>query len=145
MTRVDFYELADVDEEARIRFACRLALRARDSAVKVLVLTQDEAAANDLDDLMWHYPRDRFLPHSLLGEADAKAGVHIGCGEVGDKGGEGDLLINLLDKTPDGWDTFARVAEIIVGASKASSREKYRYYRTQVTELHHHRLENWEG
>lgn len=145
MTRVDFYELADVDEQARARFACRLALRARDSALQVLLLTQDEAAANDLDDLMWHYPRDRFLPHSLMGEADTKARVHIDWGQIGDKPSEGHLLINLDDKPPDGWHNFARVAEIVVAASKTASREKYRYYRTQVTELHHHRLENWEG
>ena len=144
MTRVDFYELADVDQEARARFACRLALKARDSDVRVLLFAQDEAMAKDLDDLMWQYPRDRFLPHSLGGEPDIKAKVHIDFADAEKSGGDKHLLINLSDAAPEGWQSFARVAEIVVAASRASSREKYRYYRTQVTELHHHRLETWE-
>ncbi len=144
MTRVDFYELPDQDEEARARFACRLALRGRDANLSVLLLARDEAAAQDLDDLMWQYPRERFLPHSLGEKPDARSQVHIAAGQLGELGGEQRLLINLLDDAPEGWDRFSRVAEIIVAASRAASREKYRYYRTQVNELHHHRLEDWE-
>lgn len=145
MTRVDFYELPDQDEEARTRFACRLALRGRDAKLSVLLLTRDEAAAQDLDDLMWQYPRERFLPHSLGEKPEARSQVHISVGQLGEMAGEQRLLINLLDEPPEGWDRFSRVAEIIVAASRATSREKYRYYRAQVKELHHHRLEDWEA
>ncbi len=145
MTRVDFYELPDQGEEARARFACRLALKGRDANISVLLLARDEAAAKDLDDLMWQYPRERFLPHSLGAEPDSKSRVHIAIGQLGELGGEPRLLINLLDTPPEGWDRFSRVAEIVVASSRAASREKYRYYRTQVNELHHHRLEDWEA
>lgn len=144
MTRVDFYELPDQGEEARARFACRLALKGRDADLSVLLLTPDEATAKDLDDLMWQYPRDRFLPHSLAPELESTSRVHIAVGELGALGGEQRLLINLTDDLPEGWDHFSRVAEIVVASSRTASREKYRYYRTQVNELHHHRLEDWE-
>ena len=144
MTRVDFYELADIGKEARDRFACRLALRARDAGVDAVVLAEDQTAAKDLDDLMWQYPRERFLPHGVSSEASPNSRVHIAASKLSDVGGDGQLLINLKDKCADGWQSFARVAEIIVGDTREASREKYRYYRTQVTELHHHRLDDWE-
>lgn len=144
MTRVDFYELPDLGEEARARFACRLALKGRDAEFSVTLLTRDEAAAQDLDDLMWQYPRERFLPHSLGAQPDKKSRIHIAVKALGESSGEQRLLVNLTDDPPEGWERFSRVAEIVVASSRAASREKYRYYRTQVNELHHHRLEDWE-
>ena len=145
MTRVDFYQLSDVSEEARARFACRLALKARDANLDVVLLTRDESAANDLDDLMWQYPRERFLPHGLDGKDSPPSRVHIAAGKLEEPGDGQQLLINLMDQWPQGWEGFARVAEIVVAASREASREKYRFYRTQVTDLHHHRLDDWEA
>jgi len=145
LTRIDFYELADISIEARARFACRLALKARDANLNVTLVTPDDTVAKDLDDLMWQYPRERFLPHSIGAESSAHARVHIAAGTLGERGGENTLLINLKDEWPEGWERFARIAEIIVAESRETSREKYRFYRTQVKDLRHHRLDDWEA
>ena len=136
-----------MSEEARARFACRLALKARDASLDVVLLANDEPAAKDLDDLMWQYPRERFLPHSMSvdGAAEAPSRVQIAASTLAELGGEDHLLINLKDQWPEGWERFARVAEIIVAATRESSREKYRFYRTQVKDLRHHRLDDWEA
>jgi len=144
LTRVDFYELADVSIEACARFACHLALKARDTGLSVILLTRDDDAAKDLDDLMWQYPRERFLPHGIGEDTSTRSRVHIAAGAIGEYDGKNGLLINLKDEWPEGWERFTRIAEIIVGASREASREKYRFYRTQVKDLRHHRLDDWE-
>ncbi len=160
MTRVDFYELPDQGEEARARFACRLALKGRDAGLPVHLLVSDAAGAKDLDDLMWHYPRERFLPHGSGSEADTRARVQIlvqapapdedtqhpqdAPGEE-DERGEPGLLINLTSTPPGNWQQFSRVAEIVVACTRDASRRKYRYYQKQVQALHHHRLDDWEA
>ena len=63
MTRVDFYILQDVDQGAAQRFACRLALKALAAGHPVHVHTDSRDVALELDELLWQYPEQRFVPH----------------------------------------------------------------------------------
>ena len=105
MTRVDFYVLPDVDLEARLRFACRLAHRAVAAGQHVHVHAADSAACSDLDVLMWTYPDYRFLPHGVSGEATVRnAPVVIGHREP--EAGVDQLLINLAMSIPPFFGRF---------------------------------------
>ena len=66
MTRADFYVLEDLAIDAAYRFACRLCLKAINTGTKVHLHLQDEVAINTMDELMWNYPPERFLPHDVL-------------------------------------------------------------------------------
>jgi len=141
MTRVDFYILPDVDETARRRFACRLAHRAATTGTRVHILVDEEAAA-ELDELLWDYPPDRFLPHARLADATGHEPVTLGT-ETEEPPHE-DVLINLGDDVADCFPRFERVAEIVLGNARSAARGKYRRYREGGYPLFHHELEDWE-
>ena len=108
MTRIDFYILQDVHLAAQRRFACRLATRALGgkSAERVVLHTGDEDAAKEVDELLWHYPDKRFVPHSLQGAADEKdAQVLVSWQEPPHFDG---VLVNLSAQVPDFFTRFQR-------------------------------------
>ncbi len=141
MTRIDFYILADVDEMARRRFTCRLAGRAVASGKRVHVRVGADAVA-DVDQLLWDYPPDRFLPHATVAAASRDEPVIIA---VDDEEPIHDgLLINLGADVASFFPRFERVSEIVLATQRAASRDKYRHYRDRGYPLFHHELDDWE-
>ncbi|MGA1677173.1 MAG: DNA polymerase III subunit chi, partial [Pseudomonadales bacterium] len=124
MTRVDFYILQDVDTEAAQRFSCRLALRAIAQGHPVHLHVDDREAAEALDDLLWHYPEQRFLPHECEDTASGQAPVMIGWSTPERPDG---LLVNLSGAVPSFFGRFERVAEVIVQSRRDTGRERYRF------------------
>ena len=144
MTRIDFYVLTDMTRDAAMRFACRLSLKGFQSGMCVHVHTNDSSEADNLDQLMWDYPKHRFLPHAVLAESSTDhtaVPVHIGCAEPNYTSG---LLINLADQVPTFFGRFDRVAEIVVDETRNLGRDRYTHYRKRGYPLHHHELDNWE-
>ena len=140
MTRIDFYGLDDKSLDAGLRFACRLCDKALTSGHLVHVHTASQPQAERLDELMWDYPKHRFLPHARAGN-QAQAPVQIGCGQPELDHG---VLINLGSEIPAFFGRFDRVAEIVVGETREAGRDRYKYYRDRGHVLHHHELDNWE-
>ncbi len=146
MTRVDFYLLEDRTVDASMRFACRLSAKAYFSGHPVHIHVDDAPLAQAMDELLWDYPKHRFLPHAVLpdaatGNPDA-APIHIGfTAPVLDEG----VLINLSCVVPSFYGRFDRVAEIIVDETKDAGRVRYKHYRDRGYPLHHHELADWES
>ena len=153
--RVDFYILADVDDEARQRFACRLAHRAVAEGQRVYVRAA-EAVADEFDELLWDYPPGRFLPHARAAEATEEP-VRIGAED--EVPAAANVLVNLSADVPGyllgqslpgtGGEAkpaprFERVAEVVLGNERAVGRDKYRRYRERGYSLYHHELDDWE-
>ena len=143
MTRVDFYVLPDVDLEARLRFACRLAHKAVAAGQRVHVHAVDSAACNDFDELMWTYPDYRFLPHGVSGE-DTVQNAPVVIGHHEPEAGADQLLINLGTSIPPFFGRFERVAEIVVQQLREDGRERYKFYRDRGYPLFHHKLDQWD-
>ncbi len=142
MTRVDFYILDDQGLDASMRFACVLGMKAYFKGNPVHVHVNDAQAATALDELMWDYPKHRFLPHEIIeDEQTASSPIHIGCRAP--RHCEG-LLINLGDEVPSFFGRFDRVAEVIVGATREAGRTRWAHYRDRGYPLHHHQLTDWE-
>jgi len=57
-----------------------------------------------------------------------------------------DLLVNLTDRLPDGWQRFARIAEIIDGDEERRrlGRERFKTYRELKVALETHQLDDTE-
>lgn len=142
MTRVDFYILQDIDLTAAQRFACRLALKALTAGQPVHVHTDDSDAARALDDLLWQYPEQRFVPHACEDAASEGTPVIIGWNPPAAPDG---LLINLADSVPTFFGRFERVAEIVVQTRRDIGRDRYRFYRDRGYPLFHHELDDWEA
>lgn len=142
MTRVDFYILQDVDPAAAQRFSCRLALRAIAQGHHVHLHVDDQPAGRALDELLWHYPEQRFLPHACEDSANPAAPVLIGWSVPARPDG---LLVNLSGAVPSFFGRFERVAEVIVQSRRDTGRDRYRFYRDRGYPLFHHDIDDWEN
>lgn len=140
MTRIDFYILSDVDDLAKRRFACRLSQKALQAGQRVYVRASAQDAA-DLDELMWDYPPDGFLPHAPLAEAQAEP---ILIGPADQQPGGAQVLINLERDPPAFFADVKRIAEVVLASERAAGRDKYRHYRERGYPLFHHELDDWE-
>ncbi|WP_426417113.1 DNA polymerase III subunit chi [Aestuariirhabdus sp. LZHN29] len=140
MTRIDFYLLAGEHPQDAFLFACRLAEKAYQLGHQVFIHAQDEPQAQQLDELLWSYRGERFLPHGLRGQATPGAPIEVGHTE--EAGDHHDLLINLADRIPDCFGRFARVAEIVINKedTKRQSRDNFRFYKQRGYPMHTHQI-----
>ncbi len=141
-TRIDFYVLAAANSEARLRFACRLAEKAVHLNNRVFALTADEAAARHLDELLWTFRAESFVPHGMASATTTEAlPVMIAFGADAPQA-QGDLLINLTPAVPACYESFARVAEIIDSSDECrqQGRTRFSFYRNNGFEPQTHKI-----
>lgn len=139
MTRIDFYVLSSPSPEARLQFACRLARKAWEQNRRVYLHCADEAAVTAMDELLWSFRPDSFLPHAQHNDQPDEV-IVCGCGDNPDP--HNDFLINLSNDTPDFFSRFNRLAEILVehDAILAPARERFRFYRKRGYPLETHQI-----
>lgn len=130
MPRVEFYVLPDELPQNRLRVACQLAAKAWRSGLPVFLRGQDETQCGELDELLWHYRAERFIPHDSYAN-DPQAPVTIGCDQppVLPHG----VLINLASTLSPQIDQFSRIIEIVNQAPDLlrACRDNFRNYRQQ--------------
>ncbi len=137
--QVDFYVL-EASAPSPAHLACRLCLRAWQEGFRVSVLVADEGEARALDDLMWDYPDGRFLPHGLAADEPGSPVVIVpGAGAIPT---ERDVVVNLTPEAVQQPTRFRRLLEIVPAdeALRDASRNKYRWYRSQGLQPHHHSM-----
>lgn len=146
MPTIDFYILAEASESSRLAFACRLLEKAYQNKHRVYVHTDDQIIAHQLDELLWTYRDDSFVPHNLYGEGpDPAPPIQIGFGVVPQN--QRDILINFSTTVPDFYAQFSRIIEIVShdSAIQNASREHYRFYRSHGLEITTHKLQSIEA
>jgi DNA polymerase-3 subunit chi len=149
VTQVDFYILSEGSEDSRLRLACRLADKAVQRKLGVFVVTESEADARKLDELLWTFAQNSFLPHRFawdIGTAPVEEPVIIGCagsepaGNTADQ--SWDLMINLASDVPEAFGRYERLAEVVDAepTRRQRGRDRYRYYRDRGYALQTHQL-----
>lgn len=139
--RVDFYLIASEQAQARWLLACRLLEKAYNKGHRVYVHCTNQHDAEFLDELLWTFKDDSFIPHNLQGEGpEPPPPVQIGYAE--DPKGFNDILLNLTDEIPAFYTRFKRVMELVsnVEAEKELSRIRYKEYRSKRCEMSVHEL-----
>ena len=140
--RVDFYLLDEPEGGGREAVACRIAEKAWRHGHRVHVHVDSPESARRLDDLLWTWRDESFVPHGTCAtdEETCREPVSIGWGTLPPFAQ--DMLLNLDDGVPDGFDRFGRVAEVVGGAesSRVAGRERFRRYRDEGCEPVTHRL-----
>ena len=138
--RVDFYILTTPEPKARYPFACRLADKAYRQGHKIYIHTHTESEARILDDLLWSFQEDSFLPHNLYGDPSITLtpAIQIGC--QADPLEHSDTLFNLNPDIPNFYQRFKRVIEVIPNEPQAreQARQHFRSYRERGCDLHTH-------
>jgi DNA polymerase-3 subunit chi len=146
MPKIDFYILPEAHANARLLFACRLIEKAYKQKHTVYIHTEDRETAHKLDELLWTYRDDSFLPHNLYGDGPEPAPpIQIGFDVVPEK--HRDILINLHSQIPEFHSQFARILELIANDAPAqeTGRERFRFYRSQNFEMYTHKLQTIEN
>ncbi len=128
MTRIEFYVLPDSDPAGRARAACQLASKGWQHGMAVFIRCQDSPQCTALDDLLWSFRSERFIPHELH-QVDPGAPVVIGLDEP--PATEQGLLINLSPTLSPHVDRFSRVIEIVNQQPELLTvcRDNFRHYR----------------
>ncbi len=143
--QVDFYIVRAAAAHERLRTACRLAEKAWRKGHRVFIHTDSNETARSLDDMLWSYRQDSFVPHALYGDclkANAESLEPVLVGDGTTQPADIDVLINLTETVPSFADSSTRIAEI-VGAGKAArhaGRIRYRDYRDRGIPIQQHNL-----
>lgn len=141
LIRVDFYLLATNDKQSRWLLACRLLEKAYSRGHRIFVYCDTQHDAETLDELLWTFKDNSFIPHNLQGEGpEPPPPIQIGYQD--EPRGFNDILVNLAAEIPPFYQRFRRIIEIVLNdeTAKELSRAHYREYRAKQCELHTHVL-----
>jgi len=141
VTSITFYILKGRTEHDRQVFACRLAAKAYHQGKKIYIHTENEHNAAQMDQALWSFRADSFIPHEKMDEQQ-----HSDCpiiiGHQTEPPELMDLLINLAPTQPNFFSQFHRVAEFINDddAIKTAGRQRYQFYQHRGYELTTHTI-----
>ena len=128
MPRADFY-LIDKPRfrEQPLLLVCELARRAFAAQQPTLILVRDFEQAEAVDELLWAFDEDAFIPHQLAGDDD-DADTAVLIVPPGIDTADRPLVINLREGCAPG--RFERVLEVVAAdpAERDGSRTRWREY-----------------
>lgn len=141
MARADFYLLNQTEPEARYTTVCRLTEKAYQRGHKVFIYATDQNEAHLIDEMLWQFKAESFVPHHLLGEGPGTApAVQVGYADQRPR--HRDIVVNLTKTKLAFGQEFQRVLEIVSGndTDREQGRENYKSYRAQGYSLKHHEI-----
>lgn len=141
MTEVDFYILAGEDTRARMQFACRLTDKAYRLGHRVYIHTGSAQQSAQLDELLWTFQQNSFVPHSLY-RSDDDTATPVQLGHDAEPDASHQVLINLADSVPLFFSRFERVAELVNAEAgvRHAGRQRYSFYKERGYPLRTHEI-----
>lgn len=139
--RIDFYVLEADATDGRLRLACKIIDRAYRSGHTAYLWARDDHETNLLDDLLWTFSQNSFVPHSRNNHnSDLTTPVHIG--HHPPQSGSAEVVVSVADRPVEDYSNFLRIAEVVGfgEAEKQSGRSRFKFYRNQGLELETHRI-----
>ena len=139
MARADFYLIAKPRfREQPLLLVCELARKAVHAGQPLLVLAASAEQAELLDDLLWSFDPDDYLPHQIAGldmdEDEADVLIVPPEADVAMR----PLVLNLRDTPVPG--EFERVLEVVPAdeSARGTSRERWKHYKARGIEPEKH-------
>ncbi|MDQ3618439.1 MAG: DNA polymerase III subunit chi [Pseudomonadota bacterium] len=132
MPQADFYLIQKPRfREEPLLLVCELARKAHDKGLPTLVLARDTEQAEQLDDLLWSFDPDAFIPHQIAGADIEEEEAEVLIVAPDTEAPMRPLVINLRDAAVDGG--FERVLEVVPAdeAARTGSRERWKQYRAR--------------
>ncbi len=141
MAKVNFYLLKQDSEQARQALACRLAEQQSKQGQQVYILTSSSEDAQQMDQLLWSFAQESFLPHALAG-SDVAGEVSVKIGHDTQPPVGTTCVLNLGTAPPLSQPTLSAIAEFVLNhdEAKAHSRTLWNLYKQLGYELQHHQL-----
>ncbi|MGN6480417.1 DNA polymerase III subunit chi [Luteibacter sp.] len=138
MPRADFY-LIDKPRfrEDPLLLVCERAKRAFGAGQPTLILTRDFEQAEAIDEYLWSFDEDAFIPHQLAGDEDDE-NTAVLIVPPGVETADRPMVINLRDVCAPG--RFERVLEVVAAdpAERDGSRTRWAEYKRGGFEVNKH-------
>lgn len=136
--RIDFYILKK-ERQAAYSFLARLVEKIYSLEKTVLIFANSQTQAEYLDDLLWSYQEESFLPHEIYSPSAEGSGSAIMISTSEEV--TANVLINLQTQLPTFFRNFERVVELVYDQDEVpqQGRQKYRQYRDsgyQINTIH---------
>ena len=138
MTQIEFH----FNAPERLHYACRLLRKAHGRGLRVGVVGS-EVVLRQLDEALWTFSELDFLPHSKAldaPEVQRASPVQLNADPLRLSGL--DVLLNLGDEVPQGFEKFDRLIEIVAtdDHGRMTARQRWRHYTAQGYALGQHDL-----
>ena len=144
--QVDFYLISNQVQNAKYKLASRLGNKLQRLNQSALIITDNEQATTELDQVMWSFSDISFLAHDRIANDEHQSSIQIGdatqaSSKLLEK--EYKVLINISSEVPIFNHHFTRIAEIVEAddASKTAARVRYKRYQTEGFEIKTHNIE----
>jgi len=137
VTKVTFYKLAK--DAPSLKLVCQLIKKACLSQQKVLCLVANDQTAEQLDQLLWAFEADSFIPHGVGLDQQL-----VAISAVAEPGDHHQILVNLQGEIPTWFSRFERVIELVQPESEdeQTKRENFKFYKERGYALDFHDLSN---
>jgi DNA polymerase-3 subunit chi len=138
MTSIEFH----FNAPERLQYACRLLRKAHSQKLRVGVVGS-APTLRQLDAALWTFSAVDFLPHS--GATDSPELQHASAILLSDAPGlcaGREVLVNLGDEVPVGFEQFKRLIEIVAvdDHGRMTARQRWKHYASQGYDLIQHDL-----
>lgn len=126
----------------RVAYACRFLRKAVGLGARVLV-TGSPVTLSQLDAALWSLSPIDFIPHcSLADDARLVAASPVVLSDSIQSSAHRQVLLNLADLVPEGFEEFARVIEIVGSddAGRQLARHRWKFYTDRGYSITRHDL-----
>jgi DNA polymerase-3 subunit chi len=138
MTRIEFH----FNAPERLQYACRLLRKASAQRLRIGVVGS-AASLRQLDTALWTFSVADFLPHSTPADSpDIQQASSILLSEDPALCTDRQVLVNLGDEVPVGFERFDRLIEIVAvdDHGRMTARLRWKHYTAQGYDLEQHDL-----
>lgn len=140
--RADFYMIAGKPQFVAqpLLVVCQLAMKALAANQPCLIFCESAEQADFLDDLLWDFDDDAFVPHQIVGTDEDEELTPVLLVPPGVETPMRSLIINLRNELPPMG--FERVLEIVPAEERARepARERWKAYKALDFELKRNEL-----
>ena len=128
MTEIQFMVLSQGNFDDALHYCCRLTEKVFKRGERLYLHVENAEVAAKLDELLWSFRAESFLPHQLQ-DGDTAADILIGYGDS--PGDHMDVMVNLSPEIPPFFSRFKRLAEIVCQEERylLASRTRFKDYR----------------
>lgn len=138
MTRIEFH----FNAPERLKYACRLLRKASAQNLRIGVVGSP-ASLRQLDAALWIFSAVDFLPHSTAADSpEIQEASPILLSEDPAACAGRQVLVNLGDEVPAGFEGFERLIEIVAvdDHGRMTARQRWKHYTAQGYDLLQHDL-----
>lgn len=123
-----FHILPDTTAQARYHYAARLTEKARSEGDRVCLYCEDDEQAREMDDMLWAFRPDAFIPHEVIAGNDQECASDVGILLCDPAPADWQTVIVLGNRLPSEADRFARLA-LVAHSDPAVLQQARRHYR----------------